>query len=173
MEESPYNIRLATLADAETLRRTIRFTLSSPEGKGQRKQYRDAIERGEVLVLEHVDPKDRRGSGLIDGFLEWHTRIDATVTIRDAGTTGDELRANIVKRLVREMLRLYQPPLVRVKTRQDQQVWTNIFSELPGFELEAREYARPYWRILWAWSPDRARERMPRRGLGPPTRWRA
>lgn len=169
MEESPYNIRLATPEDVEVLRRSIRFTLSSPEGKGQRKQYRDGIERREVLVLERSEPKDRHK--VIDGFLEWHTRIDGTVTIRDAGTTGDEIKPGVIKRLVREMLRLYQPPLVRVKTRRDQGVWTNIFRELPGFALEGVEYARPHWRILWAWSPDRAREpreRAPRGEVGRP-----
>ncbi|MBI2322453.1 MAG: hypothetical protein HYU88_10335 [Chloroflexi bacterium] len=166
MDESPYNIRLATPADADTLRRSIRFTLSSPEGKGQRKQYRDGVERSEVLVLEHSEPKDRRRT--IDGFLEWHTRIDGTVTIRDAGTIGDEVKPGVIKRLVREMLRIYQPPLVRAKTRRDQEVWTNIFRELPGFEPEGVEYARPYWRILWAWSAERAREQVPRRELGRP-----
>lgn len=166
MDESPYNIRLATAADVETLRRSIRFTLSSPEGKGQRKQYRDGVERSEILVLEHVDPKDRRTT--IDGFLEWHTRIDGTVTIRDAGTTGDEVRPGIIKRLVREMLRLYNPPLVRVKTRRDQQVWTDIFRELPGFVPEGVEYARPYWRIIWRWSGDQVREQPRGRELGRP-----
>lgn len=172
MDESPYNLRLATLDDADTLRRTIHFTLTSPEGKGQRKQYRDAVERREVLVLEHVDPKDRRPT-TIDGFVEWHTRIDGTVTIRDAGTVGDEMRAGVIKRLVREMLRIYQPSLVRVKTRQDQEAWTNVFRELPGFEFEGREYTRPHWYLLWAWSGDHMRERSLRRPGGPPMRERA
>jgi len=162
MAEAAYNIRLATLEDAEKLRQSVRCTLSSPEGKGQRKQYREGVERREILVLEHYDAKERTRK--LEGFLEWHTRLDGTVTIRDAGCTGEEVRPGIIKRLVRELLHLYSPPLVRAKTRADQALWTSIFQELPGFRPEGREYTRTYWFILWSWEGDVVRERRPRPG---------
>ncbi|MBI3967344.1 MAG: hypothetical protein HY329_17055 [Chloroflexi bacterium] len=161
MDQSPYNIRLATLEDVDELKANVRYTLASPEGKTPRKQFKDAVERREILVLEVLDPKDRTHK--LAGFLEWHTRIDGTVTLKDAGSTGGGVQPTIIKRLIREMLNTYGPSVMRVKVRSDLEVWNSIFRELPGFEYEGREYTRPHFRSLYEYSGDRAAATPPRR----------
>ena len=163
MDQSPYNIRLATLDDVDELKANVRYTLASPEGKTPRKQFRDAVERREILVLELFDAKER--SHRLAGFLEWHTRIDNSVTIKDAGSTGDTVHPTVIKRLIRELLNTYAPTLVRVKVRSDLDVWNGIFRELPGFEFQGKEYTRPHYRSIYEWSgdvsPSRQFQRLP------------
>lgn len=170
MDQSPYNIRLATPHDIDELKAHVRYTLASPEGKTPRKQFKDAIERRELLVLELFDPKER--SHKLGGFLEWHMRIDNSATIKDAGTVGDTVQPAMIKRLVREMLNTYRPTLVRVKVRSDLEIWNNIFLELPGFEFQGREYTRPHYRSIFEWSGDRAPTRQFRRAPDLPGRRR-
>lgn len=171
MMESPYRIRPADLADSDQIRRTMKFTLANPEGRAVRKSYGDAAQRNEVLVLERYDNKERVWH--VSAFVEWHTRIDGSMTIRDAGSAGEAPQTGIIKRLIREMLRLQAPTGATVKLRADQPLWNGIFEELPGFRPEGKEFSRPYWRNIWTWTrgaeqarPATARER----GQPPPRR---
>lgn len=167
MDASPYDIRLARLDDLDRIKASIRRTLNNPEGRSARKKFVDAIERGELLVLVR---SARDGSEAVDAFIQWHTRVDGAVTIRDAASTGDEPNPGHVKRLIRELLRMASPTSASVKLDADQQLWNQIFEETLGFKLEGREYSRPKWRHIWTWSP--ANEAEARHRAGPPMRGR-
>lgn len=159
MMESPYRIRPANLADSEQLRRVMKVTLANPEGRAVRKSYGDAAQRGELLVLERYDSRERAWQ--IAAFVEWHTRIDGGMTIRDAGSVGDVPQTGISKRLIREMLRMQSPAGATVKVRADQPLWNAIFEELPGFRPEGKEFSRPHWRNIWTWSREAEQPRPP------------
>ncbi len=166
MEEAIYNIRMAVLEDLEQLKANIRRTMANPEGKGLRKGLKDAIERREMLVLERIAPKEKVGK--LSAFIEWYTKVDGTATIRDIGTVGEEPNEGMAKRLIRELLRLISPPEAHVKLRADLAAWNSIFEDLPGFQLEGREYSRPHWKTIWKWTPEaerreRQQERVPRK----------
>lgn len=165
MEEAIYNIRMAVPEDLEQIKANIRRTMANPEGKALRKGFKDAIERREVLVLERLAPKEKVGK--VSAFIEWYTKVDGTVTIRDIGTVGEEPNEGTAKRLIRELLHLIAPPEAHVKLRADLTAWNNIFQDLPGFQLEGREYSRPHWKAIWRWTPEaerreRQRARVPR-----------
>jgi len=155
MEEAGVQIRLARPEDVEQIRHTIRITLANPEGRAQRKRYEDAVQRQEMLVLTRYESRERMPR--VFGFIEWHTRVDGAVTIRDAGTVGDTPHVGTLKRLVREMLRMLAPPSATVKVRADQPLWNSIFEETPGFRPEGKEYSRPYWRQIWTWTAEAER----------------
>jgi len=157
--ESNYQLRLATEADCDRIYASIGNSLARPKGKTPRKSYVDAARRGELLMLEHWDPQDQ--SWHLAGMLEWYTRVDGIVTIKDAGTYGAEPDAAVTKRLVRELIALQSPTEVRAKTKDEQQAWLRIFSEMPGFAFEDREYSRPNWVYIWAWAPGRSRLQSP------------
>jgi hypothetical protein len=150
MEASSYNIRLATPEDVDQLKRNIKITMMNPEGRSQRKKYDDAVMRNEVLVLTHLDTRTR--TDRVEAFLEWHTKIDGTVTIRDAGAIGDEPSPNIIRRLVRELLNIVRPHAATVKVISEQAAWNSVFEDIPGFVMEGREFSRPHWRNVWSWS---------------------
>ncbi len=161
MELAAYNIKMATTKDIDKIKSSIRQTMSSPEGKGVRKGLSDAVARRELLVLEHYDSKERVNK--VEAFIEWHTRVDGTITIRDIGTSGEEPQEGMAKRLLRELLRIASPAEARTKLRADQAQWNAIFKDIPGFQLEGQEYSRPHWRNLWLWTPEaERRERIPR-----------
>jgi hypothetical protein len=162
MEEAGYQLRLAVPSDVDKIRRDIRFTLANPEGKAQRKQYGDAVERNEVLVVAHRDSREQTDE--IAGFLEWHTKVDGAITIRDAGTTGDEPHLGTLRRLIRELLSMFDPPSASVKVRADLTAWNEVFQQVPGFLPTGREYSRPYWRNIWEWT--RENERLATRMAG-------
>lgn len=167
MEEAGYQVRLARPDDVPQIRQ-IRFMMANPEGRAVRKRYEDAVQRGEVLVLAHFDPREHREE--IEGFVEWHLKVDGSVTLRDAGAPGEEVHVGTVRRLVRELLHMLQPPVASVKLRADQAVWNSVFEQIPGFEIEGREYSRPYWRTIWEWTP--AKERLAARPRAMPQRRR-
>lgn len=150
MAEIGYHLRLAAPEDIDQIRKNLRRTMSNPEGRAQRKRYNDAIERREMMVFVHSDPAD--GDEEIEAFLEWHLKVDGTATIRDAGTVGDDLQVGHIRRLIREMLRTYNPSVASVKLRADLEEWNSVFEGLPGFVLEGREYSRPHWRTIWEWT---------------------
>ena len=163
MEEAGVQFRLAMPEDAEQIRQAVRFTLANPEGRSVRKRYEDAVARQEVLVLSRYDPREK--ANRVQGFVEWHTRVDGPVTIRDMGSTGDAPNAGILKRLLRELIRMLQPPSASAKVRADQEVFIGVFRETPGFTLEGQEYTRPHWRQIWTWTPE-----AERRMFAPPVR---
>ena len=157
--DSAYEIRLATESDCDAIYACIGNSLARPKGKTPRKSYVDAARRGELLMLEHLDPKD--GEWHLEGMLEWYTRVDGVVTIKDAGTCGDTPDSAVVKRLVRELIAVQNPTELRAKTKDDQKDWMRIFAELPGFALEGKEYSRPNWVHIWSWAPGRTRVLAP------------
>lgn len=146
MDATLIDIRLARPGDLEALRTSIRRTLNNPEAKAQRKKFADAIERGELLVLA-----GREG---VRGFVEWHSRVDGGITIRDAGWAGNEPNPAYVRRLIRELLSMARPPVASVKIEADNQAWEGIFRESFGFRLEGREYSQRKWRHIWSWTPE-------------------
>jgi hypothetical protein len=155
MEETGYFIRLAEPGDIELLKKSVKATLASPEGKGSKKKFEDAIARNELLILERRDP--RLPEPKVEAFIEWYTRVDGSVTIRDAGSIGDEFKPGAIKRLVRELIHLTRPTSVTVKVRADQTQWREVFEDLAGFEFTGQEYSRPHWRLIYVWTPEAER----------------
>lgn len=163
MDDIGYHLRLAAPEDIGQIKKHLRRTMSNPEGRAQRKRYTDAIERRELMVFVHSDPAG--GGEEIEAFLEWHMKVDGTATIRDAGTASHELQVGHVRRLIREMLRTYNPSVASVKLRADLEEWNSVFEGLPGFVLEGREYSRPHWRTIWEWT-EAAERFATRRRMG-------
>jgi hypothetical protein len=162
MEEAGYQLRLAVPSDVDKIRRDIRYTLANPEGKLQRKRYEDAVQRHEILVVAHSEPREQKDE--ITGFLEWHSKVDGAITIRDAGTMGTEPHLGTLRRLLRELLQMFEPPVASVKVRADLPAWNEVFQQVPGFLLNGKEYSRPYWRNIWEWT--RENERLAQRLTG-------
>src|SRR5579883_3086257 len=126
-----------------------------PRGKPLRKRYEDAVQRHEMLVVTRFDPRER--TEVIAGFVEWHTKVDGTITIRDAGTVGTEPQPGILRQLIRSLLHMFEPPSATVKVRADLPVWNTVFQQIPGFLPVGREYSRPYWRNIWEWTRENER----------------
>jgi hypothetical protein len=152
MDEVGIQLRVATPDDVSQIKQSIRVSLANPEGRPQRKRYQDAADRRELMVLARFDPKDRVDHVL--GFIEWHSRVDNGVTIRDMGVVGDDPQPATLRRLLRELLSLLSPPMATVKLREDLTLWNTVFEETPGFVLEGREYSRPYWRRIYTWTEE-------------------
>jgi hypothetical protein len=170
MDAAAYDLRLARPGDLDALRKSVRRTLNNPEGKSQRKSFADAIGRGELLLLT----RSERGQEAIEGFLEWHSRVDGGITIRDFGWAGEAPNAGHVKRMLRELLQMTRPSIATVKVEAEQQPWTQIFAETAGFRPAEREYSQRKWRQIWAWTPandalDRQRQASQRAPAGPRT----
>ncbi|MBM4417902.1 MAG: hypothetical protein FJ033_06270 [Chloroflexi bacterium] len=149
MDAAPYDIRLATAADSAGLR-AIKRTLTNPDGAPRRRSFTDAIDRGELLVVAR---RVRDGGQAVDAYIEWHSRVDGMVTIREIGSEGEEPNNSHVKRLVRELLRMASPPLATLKVDRDAKVWNQLLAEVGGFRLEGQEYSRPRYRNIWSWTP--------------------
>ncbi|HZU06672.1 MAG TPA: hypothetical protein VFB73_11930 [Chloroflexota bacterium] len=152
--ELSYEFVRASPADVDQLRREVRYTLTHPDGRGRREGYRAAAERGELLLLVHEDPREhvRR----LDGFVEFHMRVDDVLVIRDAGSVGEAPHPAIIKHLIGELLRSLAPVAAIVKVRRDATVWNEIFASIPGFDLAGSEYRRPHWINVWEWTRERA-----------------
>jgi hypothetical protein len=149
-----YEFVPASTADVALLRKQVRYTMTRPEGGGRREGYRAAAERGELLLLVHDDPRehDRR----LDGFVEFHMRVDDVLVLRDAGSVGDSPHSAIIKHLIGELLRSLAPVAAVAKLRRDASVWNELLQGVPGFQLEGSEYRRPHWINVWEWSRERA-----------------
>ena len=165
MDELAFRIRSAEPDDAKKLRGVPKITLTHPDGQGRSESYRSAIDRNELLLLERYDPREKDWA--IGGFVDYHMRVDDTLTIRDIGTVGETLHAGIVRNLLDELLRSAAPVSATVKVRQDAEAWNEIFRNTPGFELAGREYRRPYYYLIWEWSRERARAAQMERGRRP------
>ena len=164
MEELAFRIRLAEPADTAPLRGARKLTMTHPDGQGRSDTFRGAIERGELLLLERYEPREKDWS--IGGFADYHMRVDDTLTIRDIGTLGESLHAGIVRHLLDELFRSAAPAAAGLKVRRDAEEWNQIFASVPGFELAGSEYRRPHWYNVWEWSRERARAASGGRGRG-------
>src|SRR5262245_20534089 len=98
MDELAYRIRSAEQADLPPIRSTITVSLAHPEGRGRGTSLRTALQRGELLLLERYDTREK--DWLIGGFVEFHMRVDDTLTIRDLGTAGETPHAGVAKHLM-------------------------------------------------------------------------
>jgi hypothetical protein len=156
IDELAFRIRRAEPDDATTLRRTPKVTLTHPAGHARPESFRGAIDRGELLILERYDRREK--DWVISGFVDYHMRVDDTLTIRDIGTTGEGVHAGIVRHLIDELLRSAAPVSAELKVREDAEVWNEILASTPGFERAGREYRRPHWYQVWEWSRERARQ---------------
>ena len=153
--DSNYQLRLATEADCDRIYASIGNSLARPKGKTPRKSYIDAARRNELLMLERFDSREQEWH--LEGMLEWYTRVDGTVTIKDAGTYGPEPDSAVIKRLIRELIQVQSPTEIHVKTKDEQKGWIRIFSESAGFALVGKEYSRPNWVYVWSWAPGQTR----------------
>ena len=149
-----YEFVPASASDVAQLRTEVRSTLARPDGRGRREGYRAAAERGELLLLVHDDPRDHEQR--LDGFVEFHMRVDDVLVLRDAGSVGDAPHPAIIKHLIGELLRSLAPVAAVAKVRRDATVWNEILASISGFELAGSEYRRPHWINVWEWSRERA-----------------
>ena len=164
MAELAFRIRSAEPADLAALA-AIRVSLAHPDGRTRSSGLRTALQRGELMVLERSDP--REGGWVIEGFVEWHLRVDDTLTLRDVGSVGEVPHAGIVKHLIGELLRSLSPAGATCVVRRDAAVWNEILAGIPGFFVDGPpEYRRPHYYNIWKWSPELARRaaRESRRG---------
>jgi ribosomal protein S18 acetylase RimI-like enzyme len=165
MEELAFRFRRADPEDAKVLRHAQKSTLSHPEGQSRSETFRGAIDRGELLLLERYDSRTK--SWMAGGYIDYHMRVDDTLTIRDIGTLGEATHAGIVRHLLDELLRSAAPSTAGLKVRRDAEAWNAILAGTPGFGLAGTEYRRPHWYNVWEWSRERARLDTGRGG-----RWR-
>jgi hypothetical protein len=172
MDELAYRIRPAEPEDLPALA-SVRLSLAHPEGRGRGSIPRTAQQRGELLLLERYDSREK--SWVLGGFAEWHMRVDDTLTLRDVGSVGDAPHAGIVKHLIDELLRSLSPQGATCVVRRDADAWNEILDSIPGFYVDGPpEYRRPHYYNVWKWSPELAREsrQQSRRGArgAPPAR---
>jgi hypothetical protein len=161
-EELAFRLRRAEPEDASALRRGPRSTLTHPDGQGRSENFKGAIDRNELLLLERYDPREKAWS--IGGFVDYHLRVDDTLSIRDIGTMGAAVHAGVVRHLLSELLRSAAPVSASLKVRSDAEAWNEIFASEPGFVLAGREYRRPHWYNVWEWTRERARSQRGRPG---------
>jgi hypothetical protein len=164
MEELAFRFRRAEPEDARALRASRKSTLSHPDGQGRSESFKGAIDRGELLLLERYEPREKDWS--IGGFVDYHLRVDDVLTIRDVGTIGDGLHAGVVRHLLEEVLRSAAPVSAGLKVRRDAEGWNEVLATVPGFELEGSEYRRPHWYNVWSWDRERAQRERSRPGRG-------
>jgi hypothetical protein len=168
-DELSFRIRAAEPDDLAALRGAINVSLTHPEGRSRSASLRTAQQRDELMILERYDRREK--SWVVGGFIEWHMRVDDTLTLRDVGSVGDTPHAGIVKHLVDELLRSLSPLSATAVVRRDAEVWSEILAGIPGFFIDGPpEYRRPHYYNIWKWSPELAREarRGGRRGGGSP-----
>lgn len=158
MEEArlAYRVRPARLEDEARLRAAIGATLVKPERGGRRESYRGAATRGDLLVLERYDRQARAWD--IAGFVEYHLRVDETLSIRDMGTAGEEPQVGVVRYLLDQVLGSFTPAAAQVKVRRDAREWQEIFGATPGFYVEGEEYRRPHYWTIWRWDQEHVRQ---------------
>lgn len=155
MRELAFRLRRAEPDDAKALRQGPRSTLTHPDGQGRSETFKGAIDRSELLLLERYDPREK--TWVIGGFVDYHLRVDDTLSIREIGTMGATVHAGVVRHLLNELFRSAAPNSASLKVRADAEAWNEIFASEPGFELVGREYRRPHWYNLWEWTRERAR----------------
>jgi len=163
-----YEFIPAAPADVAELRKQVRYSLAHPEGGGRREGLRAAAERGELLLLVHQDPREHERR--LDGYVDFHMRVDEVLALRDVGSIGDTPHAAIIKHLIGELLRSLAPQAAVAKVRRDVTDWNELLANIPGFELQGSEYRRPHWINIWEWNRDRVPRVPQRRGDARPRR---
>src|SRR5437764_4348579 len=168
MDELAYRMRAAEPDDLAAIRSTITVSLAHPEGRGRGTSLRTALQRNELLLLERYDAREK--DWVIGGYVEWHMRVDDTLTLRDVGTVGETPHAGVAKHLIGELLSQLSPVSATSVVRRDADAWNEILASIPGFFVDGPpEYRRPHYYNIWKWSPELARQsqRGGRRGGGP------
>lgn len=155
MRELAYRFRRAEPGDAPLLRPLFPSSLARPESKTRRAGFGAISSRGDVLLLEKYEDRTKTWAPI--AFVDYHMRVDDTLTLRDAGTTGDSLQPAPIKLLLSELFRSLSPQQAVVKVRQDQAEWNELFGAMPGFVPDGQEYRRPYYFMVWGWTPERER----------------
>ncbi len=96
---------------------------------------------------------------MIGGYVEWHMRVDDTLTLRDVGTVGETPHAGVAKHLIGELLQQLSPVSGTCVVRRDADAWNEILGSIPGFFVDGPpEYRRPHYYNIWKWSPELARQ---------------
>jgi hypothetical protein len=169
MDELAFRIRAAEPDDLPAVRGAIKASLAQPEGRGRGTSLRTALQRNELLLLERYDTREK--DWVIGGYVEWHMRVDDTLTLRDVGTVGETPHAGVAKHLIGELFNQLSPVSGTCVVRRDVDAWNDILASIPGFFVDGPpEYRRPHYYNIWKWSPELARQaqRGGRRGGGPP-----
>ena len=169
MDELAYRIRSAEPDDLAAIRGSIEASLAHPEGRGRGTSLRTALQRNELLLLERYDAREKVWA--IGGFVEFHLRVDDTLTLRDLGTIGDAPHAGVAKHLIGELFSQLHPLSATCVVRRDAESWNAILESIPGFSVDGpAEYRRPHYYNIWKWSPELARQaqRGGRQRGGPP-----
>ena len=89
------------------VRNAIKASLAQPEGRGRGTSLRTALQRNELLLLERYDTREK--DWVIGGYVEWHMRVDDTLTLRDVGTVGEIPHAGVAKHLIGELMHQLSP----------------------------------------------------------------
>jgi hypothetical protein len=169
MDELAYRIRAAEPDDLAAIRGAISASLAHPEGRGRGTSLRTAQQRNELLLLERYDAREK--TWVVGGFVEYHLRVDDTLTLRDLGTLGEAPHAGVAKHLLGELFHQLQPASATCVVRRDAEAWNEILASVPGFFVDGPpEYRRPHYYNIWKWSPELARQaqRGRRQRGGPP-----
>ena len=165
MDELAYRIRAAEPDDLTAIRSTIKVSLAHPEGRGRGTSLRTALQRNELLLLDRYDAREK--AWVVGGFVEFHMRVDDTLTLRDLGTIGETPHAGVAKHLIGELFNQLAPTSATCVVRRDAEAWNEILASIPGFLVDGpSEYRRPHYYNIWKWSPELARQAQ--RGGGRP-----
>lgn len=157
MDELAYRIRAAEPSDLAAVRSIITVSLAHPEGRGRGTSLRTAVQRNELLLLDWYDAREK--AWVIGGYVEFHLRVDDTLTLRDVGTVGDVPHAGIAKHLIGELMRQLRPVSATSVVRRDAEAWNEILASIPGFTVDGPpEYRRPHYYNIWKWSPELAQQ---------------
>src|SRR3954452_24040400 len=142
MDELAYRMRAAEPDDLAAIRSTITVSLAHPEGRGRGTSLRTALQRNELLLLERYDAREK--DWVVGGFVEFHMRVDDTLTLRDLGTIGEAPHAGVAKHLIGELLKQLGPQGATSVVRRDAEAWNEILASIPGFAVDGPpEYRRP------------------------------
>ncbi|MCC7370264.1 MAG: hypothetical protein IT306_17705 [Chloroflexi bacterium] len=170
MDELAYRMRPAEPDDLPQIRTTITVSLAHPEGRGRGTSLKTALQRNELLLLERYDAREK--DWVIGGFVEFHMRVDDTLTLRDLGTAGETPHAGVAKHLLSELFSQLSPLSATCVVRRDATPWNEILASIPGFTVDGPpEYRRPHYYNIWKWSPELAQQAQGRaRTRGAPPR---
>jgi hypothetical protein len=161
MMDVGFSLRAASLDDQPEIRSRVTVTLNHPEGGARPPSLRGSIERGEVLLLEFFDPRERQTR--IGGFIEYRLRVDDSLTIREIGVEEGPSQTAIAKHLLNGVLDSVRPVAATVKILRDASFWNEILATIVGFQIEGPpEYSRRHYFNVWEWRRERASVRNTR-----------